>query len=245
MALGADPHLALAVRAELGKAGVGLDIALMGGLGLVGVFHQKVGGGKARLEIAVAVFDIAHDVGMKPLGHRIIGCPRADRRSARLHRLVHVGDVRQHLVFNLNELGGFTGQKKARGGNGGNGVAVIKRHLARHAVFLNVPVLALKAGREIGAGDNGLHALERERLGGVDLLDLGMGMGRADHYAMQHPRRIGIGAIARLARHLVDAIGAIRTGADIFETGGLGIQRHHTPSRMSAAASSTARIILS
>ena len=54
MALGAAPELALAVGADAGEAGMRLDIALMGRLGLEAALDDDVGLGEALLDIAMA-----------------------------------------------------------------------------------------------------------------------------------------------------------------------------------------------
>ena len=68
-------------------------------------------------------------------------------------------------------------------------MTVIERLFPGHAVFLDIPVLAFQPFGEIGAGDDGLHTLHRQRLAGVDLDDLGMGMGAAQDGGMQRSRR--------------------------------------------------------
>ena len=56
VALGADPQLALAIGADIGNTGMGLDIALVGLLGLEGVLDDDIGLPEALLHIAMAEF---------------------------------------------------------------------------------------------------------------------------------------------------------------------------------------------
>ncbi len=111
--------------------------------------------------------------------------------------------------------------------------------------------------REVVAGDDGFHAGKLFRLAGVDLLDLGVGMRRAQDAADQLAGRRGVGAELGAAGDLVDAVraqlGREPTTLNLrFESGALssGMIRPLTAglrvgSRMSLAASCTARTILS
>ncbi len=66
----------------------------------------------------------------------------------------------QHFIVNLDELERLAGGGLINGGNGRNGVAIVKRLLAGHAVFQNVAHAAIIAGEvwQIGAGDDGFYA---------------------------------------------------------------------------------------
>ncbi len=81
MALGAAPELPLPVAADAGEAGVGLDIALVGGLGLVFALQNDVGLGEALLHVAMAE--------LMALGH--IGGPGRRGHEAAAHRLAALG----------------------------------------------------------------------------------------------------------------------------------------------------------
>jgi hypothetical protein len=124
-------------------------------------------------------------------------------------------------------------------------MAVIQRHIARDGVFLKVPILARQTGREIGAGNHGLDAIQRQRLGRINLDDPRMGVGRADNSRMQHPRCGNVGPIAGAARHLVQTIGTIGAGANQTVACVHIVFCHHFAPRISAPASITARTILS
>ena len=245
MALGTNPHLALAIGTQLAKAGVGFDVALMGGFGLVGLRAHHISGGKACVQIAVAKLHIAHDVGVQAGRHRMVSRTFADHGCAGGHGSINVGDMGQHFVGHFDQLGRVLGQEFRGRSNGGNGMAVIQRLFPGKGVFLQVQVFARQARGQIGAGDNGLDPVQRQRLGGVDLEDPRMGMGRAHDSGMQHAGGGHIGAVARAARHLVQPVGAVRSGADQAVTGGIHVLSHHAAPRISAAASITARMILS
>ena len=63
VALGADPELALAVGADAGEAGMGLDIALVRRLGLEAALDDDVGFLEALLDVAMAELVAVGDVG--------------------------------------------------------------------------------------------------------------------------------------------------------------------------------------
>ena len=124
-------------------------------------------------------------------------------------------------------------------------MAVIKRHITGKGVFLQVPIFAGQPSWKIGTGDHRLDAVQRQSLGGINPNNPRMGMGRAHHGGVQHSRRRNIRAVARAARDFVQAIGAVRAGADQTVGGFQIILRHQFTPRISAPASITARMILS
>src|SRR5262249_61875346 len=63
MALGTAPDLALAIGANIGETGMGLDIALMRRLSLERALDDHVGFLEALLDIAMAEFGAVDDVG--------------------------------------------------------------------------------------------------------------------------------------------------------------------------------------
>jgi len=252
VSLGATPQLSLAVRTQRGQAGMRFDITLVGRLGGEMILDHQVGFGKARLDIAMAAFVFAHHVGMHPLGHGIVRGPLTDHRRIHQHRLVHIGHMRQDLVVHLDQLERITRRQRRGGGNSGHRMPVIKRLVAGHDVFKDVPEITLQPRRkfhlvrEIGAGDHCLHILQCLGLGGVNAQDAGMGVRAAQDGAMQHAGGMGIGTEPGAAGDLVQPVGPVRAGADKGETVGFAIvERHYTASLMSRAVSITARMILS
>ena len=95
--------------------------------------------------------------------------------------------------------------------------------------------------REIPAGDDRLDA--RQRLGGrrVDRDDARVRVRAADDRAVEHAGEREVGAEVGASGHLVGAVVADRPRTDVRELAGA----HAVTFRISAAASSTARIILS
>ena len=245
MALRAAPKLPTPIRAHLSKAGVRFNIALMRRLGGIALLHHEIGLGKALFHIAVPKFDIAHHIRVHPFRDRVIRRPFADHRRALFHSVVDIGHMRQDLVFNLHRLGRIPRKPRRRRGDRRHRMAIIKCALSRHAVFHDVPVCALLPTGEIGARHHGLDPFHGKRLARVDPDDPRMGMRAAHDGAMKHPRRRSIRPIARLARDLIKPVGPVRPCADNAEFLLILIQGHHAPSRISCAASCTARMILS
>ena len=124
-------------------------------------------------------------------------------------------------------------------------MAVIQRHIPCHRVFLQVPILTRQTGREIGPRHHGLHAIKRQSGRGVDLQNPRMGVRRADNSRKQHPGQGHVCAVARAACHLVQPVRAVWARADQAVFGFELVFGHHTASRISDAASITARTILS
>ena len=157
--------------------------------------------------------------------------------------------MRQDLVFDIDELERLLRRIGIDRGDRRHGMAVIERLLARHAVDQHVihGLIAIGEIRQIRAGDDRLHAGKLLGLRRVDLDDLGMRMRRTQHAAYELARRESIGAVTRTARHLVNAVGTQRPGADDFEflAGKTGVISHVQAPLISRAASWTARTILS
>jgi hypothetical protein len=108
---------------------------------------------------------------VEALGEQLV----VDDRRVRLHCLVHVGDVGQDLVLDLDQFQGLAGNRLRHGCHGGDGVAVIERLAAGHDIFADVEQ-AVIAGPEILCSYNGVHPVELFGPGGVDPLDFGVGM---------------------------------------------------------------------
>jgi hypothetical protein len=101
--------------------------------------------------------------------------------------------------------------------------------------------------REVLAGDDRLHALQRFGALGVDRDDPGMGVRAAQDLAVQHPGDLVVRAVIGAAGDLVDAVRADRAGADNGELRGRDRDVHAAlrSCLISEAASITARITLS
>jgi hypothetical protein len=224
---------------------VGFDIALMGGLGLVGLLAHQIGGGKACLHVAVAEVDVFHDVAVHAFRHRMVGHAFADHRGTRGHRGIDIGDMRQNLVGPPRSAARHLApdQLGCRG-HGGDGMAVIQCHLARKGVFLQVPVLAGQPGGKIGPRHHRLHP------GRASALEASMRLIRAWAWGSARRRHAACRG-PRCPRHSARGPSPCpnrRGGRGGCRSDDIRLQfilRHHAAPRISAAASCTARMILS
>ena len=112
--------------------------------------------------------------------------------------VVHVDDVRQHLVVHLDQRQRLFGDRGAGGRHRGDRVALVQRLLARQDVARDVPEVhrdALGADvvelliREVLRGDHRLHAGQLLGRRGVDRADARMRVRRAQDPAEQHARQ--------------------------------------------------------
>ena len=128
VALGRAPDVGLAVLGNAGDAGMGLDIALVHGLGLERALDDQVGGGEALVDVAERDLDAGGDV--RRLVGRVVHAAGAQMvvqdRRVRRHRRDDVRHVRQHLVVHRDQLEGALGDRGAGRGDRGDGVAVIE-----------------------------------------------------------------------------------------------------------------------
>ena len=191
-----------------------LDVALVGHRRPVLALDDEVGGGEARLHVALLVVDVQRDV----RGRVARGAVRLGR-AARLvedgraveHGVADVHDVRQDLVLDVDQ-----GQRVLRGvlvdgRHGGDGVpdvehAVAREHVVRAPDFAGVLRAVALRGREVGVGDDGAHAGMGFGAAAVDAEDAGVGVGAAQDRAGQHAGQAHVGAVLGPADDLVDAV---------------------------------------
>ena len=167
--------------------------------------------------------------------------------------VLDVDDVRQHLVLHVDQFQRLVGNRLRGRGDRGDGVTLVQRLAARHAVarqvaevhrpFADERLFRGDVGEVLG-GHHRLHAGQLQRLGRIDRHDAGMRMRRALHLAPQHAGHHHVGAELRAAGDLVHAVRTDRAGADNLQIGYHVVHRAGSP-RISAAASMTARMILS
>ena len=246
VALGAAPHIAATIATQIGNTSMWFYVALMRSLGGKAVFNHQIRLCKSGFHVTVTGFVVVHHVGVHARGNGLGGNAFADHRRAVFHGLVHVGYMRQWLVIDLDRLGCILGRQQRSRGDRGHRMAVIQGLFTRHNVFKDVPVFTLQPFGEIRACDDALDAFHAQGRIHMDRLDLGMCVGRTHDDRMQHARHHHISAVVGAAGYLVDPVGAIGARADNFEIAGLCfIKSHYAVSRISAAASITARMILS
>ncbi len=118
-------------------------------------------------------------------------------------------------------------------------------HVAGHVVEILgafAARLALGRGREIRAGHHGVDSFHGLGLAGIDGDDARVSVGAAQDLPMEHARPVHVGAEVGLAHDLVDTVVPDGAGSDPLE---LLLVTHYASPRISAAASRTARMILS
>ena len=232
-----------------------LDVGLMHRLGGVAALDDDIGFLEARLDVAFVEIHPLGDV--RRLGRLGLEVRREqvlvqDRRVVR-HRRLDVDDVGQHLVFDVDQVERRVADRLRDGRNRGNRVSLIKCLVARHAVarevaevhrpFADERLFRWNIGKVVG-GDDRAHAWQLQRLARIDRHDARMRVRRALHLAPQHARHHHVRAEHGAAGDLVHAVGTDRTRADNSQIGANVIHRTASP-RISAAASITARMILS
>ena len=224
---------------------MGLDIALMHRPGREVPLDDDIGLGEAGLDVALGVLDGARDVrGLAVERHPVVEDGRVVGQ-----RVVDLDGVRQDLVIHLDQLAGLRRDGLGHGRDGGDRVTMEQRLVPRHHIAAH-PAHVLNAERhrcvdreidDVGGGHHRLHAGQGLGPGRVDGLDDGMGVGAAQHLAPDHAGHARVGREGRAPGDLVGPVGTDRAFTDPLV---LGIAHQAAP-RISAAVSSTARIILS
>ena len=191
-------------------AGVGFDVGLVHQLGVEGVLEDQVGLGEALLHVALPPGYVREHVVDVRFGLRqplVAGHIRVQRRSVRLHCLVGVEDGGQFLVLHVYEQQGFLDAFLGLGGDRGHLLADEAHHVAGQHRHIPQAAAHQRVG-QVGGGDHGMDARHGLRLLGVDADDAGVGEGRAQRLAPQHPRQGHVGGVDRLPGDLVRPLAA-------------------------------------
>ena len=127
---------------------------------------------------------------------------------------------RQRLVVDLDQLGAV-GRGVAVLGDDEGDLLVLEEHLLLGQHRLHVAGErrhVVEAERlQVGGGQHGEHAGQRGRLGGVDLLDAGVGVGRADEVAVDHAGQLQIVDVVALALGEADVLDALALAAEALQ----------------------------
>ena len=132
--LGAGPDGHPALGRPDGRGGVGFDVSLVDRLGLELTLDYHVGLGKALLDVAQLVLDVAGDVALDP---GVLAPGEAGHPEMGSHVVVEDGGVvvqgvvqgqhgGQHFVVHFDELGRLVGDVGVDGGYRGDGVALVE-----------------------------------------------------------------------------------------------------------------------
>ncbi len=151
---------------------------------------------------------------------RLAGEVLAQHGRVRLERLERIGDDRQLLVLDLDELDRVGGDVAVVGDDEGDLLA-LEQHLAvgqhhllvagqrRHPVQVQrLEVLRRQHGQHAGQGEGGR---------GVDRGDAGMGVGAAHEVAEQHAGQLDVVDIVALALREPDVLDALARAAEALQ----------------------------
>ena len=231
------------------------DVALVHGRRDVGAFDNHVRVGEALGDITALKFDATCDVGF--LGRfRLVRqaggqCAWLDDGCISGHSGIQVQHRREQFVFHHDRVKTCFGRGQRRRRHCGNRMAVIGNSAARHDVAGEVREItrafAADDGFRCNAGkiltsNHRKHTRHEQRLAGIDALYVRVGMGTAEDAAEQHTRQGKVRAEAGATGDLIDPIRPDGARTDVFVV--MSFSHLHAP-RISAAASSTARMILS
>ena len=211
---------------------VRLDVALVGHRGLELALEDDVGVGEALFHVAELEAQMARRVrgalGAVGAGHEARGHLRGAHvlvqlRRALGHRLVDAHHRVERLVDDVDQRERVLGDVRVGRADGGDGMPGVERlvrgeHVVAHVLERRERLAevdeVVAEPREVRVGHDGEHALEGERLRGIDADDAGVGVGAAQHAAEEHAGQAHVGAVLGPAGDLVRAVRAYGTGAD-------------------------------
>ena len=167
---------------------------------------------EALFHVAQLVLDVAGDIApcpgvlaaSEPLLLEVGGQGFVDHGRVGPHSVLEGQHRLQHLVVYVNEGQGLLGDVGAGGGDGGHGVALVEGLMVGHDVLGHQPHVALGFSqvndlvlnnREVLGRDCGQHAGQGLGLAGVYRPDAGVGVGAAQHLAVEHPGQLDVGPI--------------------------------------------------
>ena len=168
-----------------------LAVAHLAANGLVGVLFVHAVGHAVEVEALVGLHVLMDD-----------------RGAVFIKGLLHVENVGERLVFDLDELAGGLGYLLVEGGDGGDEVAYIA-HLAADAVHDEAVGQIAAYGGTVGAvlaGHDAYDAGELFRLGGVEALDNAVRDGAAENLAVQHALGVDVRGVYGLARNFEQGV---------------------------------------
>ena len=161
-----------------------------------------------------------------PLVDQVVGLALllvADHHRARLQRLLGGGDGGQHVVVDLDELGGVD-RGVGVGGDDGRHLLALVAHLVGGQHRLGVARQGRHPGQAVLghelAGHHGHHALHLGRRGGVDRVDPGVGHRRAQDGHVEHAGQDDVVEVVALALDEPGVLVALDRVADAADLDG-------------------------
>ena len=226
-ALGARPDCDLSVGRPIGRAVLWLDVALVGARDGVCALDDCGGSGEGSLGVAVLHPLELSDVGVRRLLAEVIPDKvLVDDHGIVRHGVLEGNDGREHLVIDLDELQRLERRVLVHRRDGRDRMSLIDSLVLGHDALAGelgvggfLPKIEhLRFGLgQIGAGHHGGYAGRSLRLRRVDPRNPGVGVGAAQHCAVQQSRELDVGAEQRTAQDLVHAVVPDRPGAYDFE----------------------------
>ena len=141
------------------------------------------------------------------------------------HGLANVHHRRQDFVFHFDQVKSSFGNVLVHRRHGCDGVALVESLAAGQQVVAGhlgaAGGVRLVCAGHVLAGYHGFDARHGQRLAHVNRLDAGVGMGAAQHLAVQHSGGLIVTTVFGPPGHLVGAVGADGTGTHhvIFSVG--------------------------
>ena len=150
-----------------------LDIPLMNRSGFEFPFDDHISQAKARLYVTVTEFHPLCNIGrflrcrIDAFSNQVI----PEQRSIRFHSLVHINDVRQHLIININQFQGLPGNPVIDRGHCGHRMSLKEGFFPSHDIPGHVPVI----DDHLSGGLNRADRLIGKIISGHDRLDTRQG----------------------------------------------------------------------
>ena len=169
----------------------------MDGGGAEAALHDHIGGGEAGLHLALLVLQRAGDVAGLAVAQQEI----VQDGGARGHRLLHVDDMGQHLVVDLDQLGRVLGDRARLGHHRHHplpGIAdqPVGQRIALDLRRIDADIQRIDRRAQLGTGQHIAHPGQRQRFGACDRLDACRGIRTGDDRHVQHAGQLDVGGIA-------------------------------------------------
>ena len=196
---------------------MGLDVPLVNGYGVELALDHEVGSGEAGLHVSLDLPEVLSDVALpfSRLSHLGGAESFVQDGSAVGHALGGGQDGTEHLVLDDDLVGGLFGDVRARGGNGGDGVALVQGLVVGEHVVAEVAEVCRALSerddlvghfRQVRAGDDGEHAVHGLGLTRVYRQDSCVGVGTANELCVEKVVRVEVRAVLGASGHLVGPV---------------------------------------
>lgn len=133
--------------------------------------------------------------------------PHVQDGSAGAHGVLGVGDMREQFVRHLDPPAALLGRLLARRDDGGDPLSDVPDRVVQDAGVVGVlggvlvPGAGVQRGGGVLMGEDGVHAGDPQRGGGVDGEDAGVRMRGAEELHVEQPGDLDVEGVAGGARH--------------------------------------------